>query len=164
MKKTKTKTKTNKNNNLSTQKPNLFLPTSRLNKSQRKYCKCLMSVRRTAKNPYPICVYSLRQTGRVDFTKTPSSKKTKKSKKQFNPARTNCILNYNYDNFDLKDIQLLAKERKIPISYLNKKRKRVQYKKDTLIHKLTENYLKNKKGKSNKSKKSLKTKSKKQSD
>ena len=139
-------------------KPNLFLPTSRLNKSQRKYCKCLMSVRRTAKNPYPICVYSLRQTGRVDFTKTPSSKKTKKSKKQFNPARTNCILNYNYANFDLKDVQLLAKERKIPISYLNKKRKRVQYKKDTLIHKLTENYLKNKKGKSKKSLKKKKSK------
>ena len=145
----------NKNNSLS-QKRNFFLPTSRLNISQRKYCKCLMSVRRTNKNPYPICITALRSTNRVNFNKTPNSKKTKKNKKQFNPALTNCILNYNFTNFDLKDIQNLAKERKIPVSYLDKNKKRKQYKKETLIHKLVSNYLNNKKTKSKKSKKSKK--------
>ena len=147
-KKTKYKTK----NNASYQKTNLFLPTSRLNVSQRKYCKCLMSVRRSAKNPYPICIWALKKTKRVNFNKTSKTKKTKKSKREFNPARTNCILNYDYTKFDLKDIQLLAKERKIPISYIDKKStkgKRKQYKKETLVNKLINNYLK----KSNKSNK-----------
>ena len=143
IKKIKSKSRKSYKNNAKYQKTNLFLPTSRLNLPQRKYCKCLMSVRRTAKNPYPICIYSLRQTNRVNYNKTPKTKKTKKSKKQFNPVRTNCILNYDYTKFDLKDLQLLAKERKIPITYQTKNKKRKTFKKETLVHKLTENYLKN---------------------
>ena len=146
MKTKKNKNKSNKNkksykNNASYQKTNLFLPTSRLNVSQRKYCKCLMNVRKSAKNPYPICIWALKKTKRVNFNKTSKTKKTKKSKREFNPTRTNCILNYDYTKFDLKDIQLLAKERKIPISYVDKKNKRKQYKKETLVHKLINNYL-----------------------
>lgn len=140
--KPKSKSRKSNKNNAKYQKTNLFLPTSRLNLPQRKYCKCLMSVRRAAKNPYPICIYSLRQTNRVNYNKTTTSKKTKKSKNQFNPARTNCLLNYDYTKFDLKDLQLLAKERKIPITYQTKNKKQKPFKKETLIHKLTENYLK----------------------
>ena len=141
--------------NSNSQKHNLFLVSSRLNIPQRKYCKCLMSVRRSKKNPYPICIYSMRSTNRVNY----SLKSTKGITHQFNPARTNCILNYDFTKFPLKDIQLLAKERKIPITYLNKTKKRVEYKKETLIHKLTTNYLKNVKVKE--SKKSTKKASKK---
>ena len=151
MKKSKTKTKSKKNN-ASYQKTNLFIPTSRLNLSQRKYCKCLMSVRRTSDNPYPICISALSKTGRVNFSKVLTTKKTKKNKKQFNPARTNCVLNYDLTKFSLKDVQLLAKERKISITYKDKNNKRKQYKKETLIKLLVENYLKNKKIKYTKSK------------
>ena len=146
------KSSTRQNSN--SQKRNLFLVSSRLNVPQRKYCKCLMNVRRTKKNPYPICIYSMRSTNRVNY----SLKSTKGIKHQFNPARTNCMLNYDFSKFPLTDIQLLAKERKIPITYLNKTKKRVEYKKETLIHKLTTNYLKNVKVKESKkeSKKSTK--------
>ena len=154
--------KKSKKNNSVSQKSNLFLPTSRLNISQRKYCKCLMSVRRSGKNPYPICISALRSTNRVNFNKTTNSKKTKKSKKQFNPTFTNCMLNYDFTKFDLKDIQNLAKERKITISYVDKNKKRKEYKKETLIHKLTSNYLKNK-VKTNKKNKSKNTKNTKKS-
>ena len=153
-KKKKSKKSSTRQNSQS-QKNNLFLVSSRLNGSQRKYCKCLMSVRRTKKNPYPICIYSMRNTNRVNY----GLKSTKGITHQFNPARTNCILNYDFSKFPLTDIQLLAKERKIPITYLNKKKKRLEYKKETLIHKLTTNYLKNVKVKE--SKKSTKKASKK---
>ena len=143
--------------NSNSQTHNLFLVSSRLNVPQRKYCKCLMNVRRTKKNPYPICIYSMRSTNRVNY----SLKSTKGITHQFNPARTNCILNYDFSKFPLTDIQLLAKERKIQITYLNKKKKRLEYKKETLIHKLTTNYLKNRKAKESKKeskKKSTKSK------
>jgi len=137
--KTKTKSKTT-NTKSKTKKENLFLVTSRLNVPQRKYCKCLMSVRKTQKNPYPICIHSLRKSNLVNYT----LKSTKNAKTQFNPSRTNCILNYDLAKFTLEDVQLLAKERKIPITYLNKKKKRKPYQKNTLINKLVTNYLKNK--------------------
>ena len=134
--KTKSKSKTTKTSK--TKKENLFLVTSRLNVPQRKYCKCLMSVRKTQKNPYPICIHSLRKTNLVNYT----LKSTKNAKTQFNPSRTNCILNYDLAKFTLEDVQLLAKERKIPITYLDKKKKRKPYQKNTLINKLVTNYLK----------------------
>ena len=136
---TKTKSKTSKTKS-KTKKENLFLVTSRLNIPQRKYCKCLMSVRKTQKNPYPICIHSLRKSNLVNYT----LKSTKNAKTQFNPSRTNCILNYDLAKFTLEDVQLLAKERKIPITYLDKKKKRKPYQKNTLINKLVTNYLKNK--------------------
>ena len=151
---TKTKSKT--------KKENLFLVTSRLNVPQRKYCKCLMSVRKTQKNPYPICIHSLRKTNLVNYT----LKSTKNAKTQFNPSRTNCILNYDLAKFTLEDVQLLAKERKIPITYLDTKKKRKPYQKNTLINKLVTNYLKynktepKKQSKSNKSKSNSKKKTK----
>lgn len=161
-KKTKTsKSKTTKTKS-KTKKENLFLVTSRLNVPQRKYCKCLMSVRKTQKNPYPICIHSLRKTNLVNYT----LKSTKNAKFQFNPSRTNCILNYDLAKFTLEDVQLLAKERKIPITYLDKKKKRKPYQKNTLINKLVTNYLKNKttktqsKSKNTKSKKQTKKKTK----
>lgn len=133
-----TNTKSKSKTKSKTKKENLFLVTSRLNIPQRKYCKCLMSVRKTQKNPYPICIHSLRKTNLVNYT----LKSTKKTKTQFNPSRTNCILNYDLEKFTLEDVQLLAKERKIPITYLDKKKKRKPYQKNTLINKLVTNYLK----------------------
>jgi len=154
-KKTKSKTsKTSKSKTSKSKKENLFLVTSRLNVPQRKYCKCLMGVRKTQKNPYPICVYSLRKTNLVNYSLT----STKKVKHQFNPSRTNCILNYDLTKFTLEDVQLLAKERKIPTTYLDKKKKRKPYQKNTLIHKLVTNYLKNKNKSKTKSKSKKKTK------
>ena len=136
------KSKTSKSKTTNTKskikKENLFLVTSRLNVPQRKYCKCLMSVRKTQKNPYPICIHSLRKSNLVNYT----LKSTKNAKTQFNPSRTNCILNYDLAKFTLEDVQLLAKERKIPITYLDKKKKRKPYQKNTLINKLVTNYLK----------------------
>ena len=154
----KTKNNKTKTSKTKTKKENLFLVTSRLNIPQRKYCKCLMSVRKTQQNPYPICIHSLRKSNLVNYT----LKSTKNAKTQFNPSRTNCILNYDLAKFTLEDVQLLAKERKIPTTYLDKKKKRKPYQKNTLINKLVTNYLKynktepKKQSKSNKSKKKSK--------
>jgi hypothetical protein len=155
------KTKKNKTSKSKSKKENLFLVTSRLNVPQRKYCKCLMSVRKTQKNPYPICIHSLRKTNLVNYT----LKSTKNAKLQFNPSRTNCILNYDLAKFTLEDVQLLAKERKIPTTYLDNKKKRKPYQKNTLINKLVTNYLKtpttNTKKQTTKSKSNKKTNTKK---
>jgi hypothetical protein len=34
----------------------------------------------------------------------------------FNPRRTNCVMNYDYNQYSLTDIQKLATERGIPLS------------------------------------------------
>lgn len=90
----------------SKQQKSMFLATSRLNRGQRKYCHCLMQVR-TQKNikPYAIC-------------KNMSYKIMKATHGQpafrFNPHNTNCVMNYDYSQYTLSDLQALARESGIP--------------------------------------------------
>ena len=120
---------------------------ARLSRNQRKYCSCLVDVRRSISNKkngsatlgaeYPICYSSIRKR---------SGYNSKKKRKLFNqimkPGRMKCDLNYNYQEIDLKDVQLLAKSKKIPIKYKNKNTNKMTfYKKTTLVKKITQGTL-----------------------
>lgn len=85
----------------------MFLPTSRLNRGQRKYCHCLMSIRSKNIVPYGICSAQSYRTSKQN----PTIKSLK-----FNPRKTNCIMNYDYNQYSLTDVQKLATERGISLS------------------------------------------------
>ena len=85
----------------------MFLPTSRLNRGQRKYCHCLMSIRSKNIVPYGICSSQSYRT----LKQNPKSKSL-----NFNPRKTNCVMNYDYNQYSLTDVQKLATERGIPLS------------------------------------------------
>tara|TARA_B100000575_G_scaffold170605_1_gene136547 strand:+ start:3789 stop:4424 length:636 start_codon:yes stop_codon:yes gene_type:complete len=130
------KKSTKNNNKISSSSKEYFTSTSKLSRLQRKYCHCLMKVRvesdtvikgkskssqktnypKDIFNPYGICYSSLRKKRNMH--------KTKQQKKAFhlklNPYKANCLMNYNYYNYSLKELQGLAKELKIPISYSKK--------------------------------------------
>ena len=112
-------------------KQSTFLATSRLNRGQRKYCHCLMQVRTQTKlKPYGICrnmAFRVMQANR----KQPAF--------QFMPKKTNCIMNYDYSQYTLADIQALALESGIP-TYNPKTGKKNQ--KNTLVQLLTNRYIK----------------------
>jgi hypothetical protein len=112
-----------------------FLKYTRMNKLDRKYCSCVMAVRhRKYKtndeqlNPYAVCTYNIyvRQ-------------KKKKSKK------LDCGINYDLDNYHIDYVKAYAKERGIPLSYINNQGKRVSYPKKTLINKLRKSMIDKKK-------------------
>ena len=107
-------------------------PKSRLTKGQRKYCSCLMHVRGTGQNPYGICRTSISRTAKKLRRKEPN---------QYKPGtlfKVNCTLAYQYSDFTLKEVQALAKERKIPITYIDKSTgKRKYYKQDKLVEFIT---------------------------
>jgi len=116
---------------------NYFVTHSRLSPLQRKYCKCLMSVRPTLKNkykPYGICYNSLQKWSGL-------SKKKKVFYKKLNPKNVNCVMNYSYNHFSFDEIKALAMELKIPTTFKNKKGERKPYTKATLIVKITQYYL-----------------------
>ena len=110
----------------------MFLSTSRLNRGQRKYCHCLMQVRTQKKlKPYAICKnmsYKIMQAnpGQQAF--------------RFKPSGTNCIMNYDYSQYTLLDIQTLARESGIPTH--NPKTGKMNNK-HTLIQLLTNRYINN---------------------
>ena len=153
-------------------KINYFISHSKLNNFQRKYCKCLMDIRPnlnkinininkkskketnkkinkknqklelTRQTPYGLCYNSIRKNANMH--------KTKKQKATFekilNRKKTNCTMNYNYDVFDLINVQKMAEEFKIPIKYKSVKNNKVKYyAKSTLVKKLIDRYLNKKK-------------------
>ena len=128
---------------------NYFITQSRLNRGQRKYCHCIMKLRssKTKKkkgiNPYPQCI-NLSYVFANQFKKDMKLNKEEYNPLQFNINKTNCVMNYDYSNYDLKDIQAFCLEKKIPISYKFKE-KTLYYKKGKLVEKLIKNYLNNRK-------------------
>lgn len=155
-----------------------FLPHARLNRGQRKYCHCLMKARPTAKNAYAVCQSMRARVGR--------QAKTKKARRQltFNPYSTNCVMSYDFNDYTLKEVQALAKEKGITTTYITKptiknnkkyrnkrntmkdnktntkiKNKRKEYSKDKLVEKLTQYYIlgKNKASQIRKHSKQIKT-------
>jgi len=118
--------------------PSKFISTSRLNRGQRKYCHCLMQVRSTKgtkkRNPYGICrnmsyQIMLKNRGQPAY--------------KFKPETTNCIMNYDYSQYSLADVQALARERNIPLTNAKSGRPNA---KSTLIQLLTSRYIKNHRG------------------
>jgi hypothetical protein len=126
-----------------TKKAKFYTPQSRLTKGQRKFCSCLMHVRATGQNPYGICRASIAKKANILRRKEPN---------QYKPGtlfKGNCILSYQYEDFSLKEVQALAKEKKIPLTYKEKTTgKRKYYSKNKLVEFITKDEidrLKNKK-------------------
>lgn len=115
-----------------TKKAKYFTPQARLTKGQRKYCTCIMHVRAKNQNPYGICRASVAKTAKKLRRVEPN---------QYKPGTlftANCTLSYQYENFSLKEVQALAKERKIPISYVDKSSgKRKFYAQNKLVEFIT---------------------------
>ena len=128
-----------------TKKAKFFTPQARLTKGQRKYCACLMHVRGKGQKPYGIC--------RSSITKT-AKRLRKVEPNQYKPGtlfKANCTLSYQYENFSLKEVQELAKERKIPITYVDSKSgKRKQYSQNKLVEFITNKEYEKLKNKTNK--------------
>ena len=119
-----------------TKKARYFTPQSRLTKGQRKYCKCLMNVRVKAQNPYGICYSSISKTLKKHRRKEPNQYK------QGSINKANCTLAYQYEDFTLKEVQALAKERGIKLSYIDKSSgKRKYYKQNKLVEFITRNEI-----------------------
>ena len=126
-----------------------FQTNARLNSTQRKYCHCLMTLRKNKKvtSPYPICTSFLKKKKLLDYNLKSNKYNYKKSKKrapQMNPKITHCLMNYDLYKYDLDQIQSLALEKKIPIYYYkssNKNRTKQFLTKNTLISKIKSKYL-----------------------
>jgi len=130
-------------NEKKTKKAKYYTPQSRLTKGQRKYCNCLMHVRGKGQNPYGIC--------RSVISKT-AKRLRKIEPNQYKPGtlfKGNCTLSYQYDDFSENEIRALAKEKKIVLTYKDKKTgKRFYYSRNVLVEKITKleiNRLNNKK-------------------
>ena len=138
-------TKINKEDN--TSNTNYFITQSRLNRGQRKYCHCIMKLRSNKKTKkqsnnkshYPIC-----KKLTIDFAQQ-FKKDMKLKENEYNPYlfdvnKTNCVMNYDYSKYPLKDIQSFCQEKGIPISFTSKGKEK-KYSKDKLVEKLVKNYL-----------------------
>ena len=147
------------------QRSNKFVSNSRLNRTQRKYCGCVMDVRtnlskrknmslsrskgkrgrksqlksnKLKNNPYAICYSSIRKSKKMDTSKA----KRDQFKKEINPGKTNCVMNYDFDAYSLRQIQDLAKERDLPTTFKRKSDgKLTPYKKSTLASMITKSYF-----------------------
>lgn len=127
------------NNSESGSVPSLyFLPQARLNKGQRKYCHCLMKARPTfQKRAYFICKGMSRRTQKnLPHGANPAQYR-------FNTQRTNCVVNYQYSDYSLAEVQAFCREKGIPVTYTipgtNTER---AYRKDKLVEFLIRNYIK----------------------
>lgn len=128
--------KINKNKNINKNTKN------KTNKLNKKIINKSKKNKITRQTPYGLCYYSIRKNANMH--------KTKKQKATFekilNRKKTNCTMNYNYDEFDLINVQKMAEEFKIPIKYKSIKNKKVKYyAKSTLVKKLIDRYLKKQK-------------------
>ena len=91
-----------------------------------------MHVRASGQNPYGICTAVIGKTAKRLRRVEPNQYKPG----TFNKA--NCTLAYQYADFPLKEVQALAKERKIPITYVDKgSGKRKYYNQNKLVEFIT---------------------------
>lgn len=133
----------NQKNNIdaSTSTSRYFLPQARLNKGQRKYCHCLMKSRPTKKKAaYFVC----KQMSSKTQKNLPPGANPNQYK--LNPRRTNCVLNYQYSDYSLAEVQAFCLEKGIPVSYTvstgpDAGTQRT-YRQDKLVEFLIRNYVK----------------------
>ena len=147
-KKPKTKTKPKSKTKTKQYNPTIdyFQTNARINATQRKYCHCLMTLRKNKKikTPYPICTSFLKKKKLLDYNMKSNKYNYKKSKKtlpKMNPKITHCLMNYDLYKYDLDQIQSLALEKKIPIYYNSSKKTKKFLSKNTLISKIKSQYL-----------------------
>lgn len=133
--------KNNLNLNLNTSTSRFFLPQARLNKGQRIYCHCLMKSRPTKKkSAYFICK---RISSKTQKNLPPGANP---NQYKLNHRRTNCVLNYQYADYSLAEVQAFCLEKGIPISYTVSTGPGAgtqrAYRKDKLVELLIRNYVK----------------------
>ena len=121
-----------------------FLPQARLNKGQRGFCHCIMKNRINLKtkkrqNPYSNC-RTLSIIKGSDHAK--SLKKGEYNQWFVNFKKTNCVMNYKYTDYSMKEVQAFCQEKKIPITYINNEGKKIYFKKNKLVESLIKHYTK----------------------
>lgn len=114
-----------------------FLPQARLNLGQRRYCHCLMKSRNSMGQPYAFCTNIAKQ----DWTKAKSNK-SKAKQYYFNTMKTNCVMNYDYDDYSLEEVQAFAQEKNIPLFSNTPDGAKKYYPKNRLVQLLVQHYLK----------------------
>lgn len=122
-----------------------FLPHARLNRGQRKYCHCIMKARLTKKNPYGFCKTVARNIMARAARELPASKR---SQLYVNPAHTNCVMSYSYNDYTIAEIRAFCTEKGISIYESHQNGQRKYYPKDRLVQLLVTHYLKRVKTKS----------------
>ena len=132
-----------------------FIPHARLKIGQRKYCHCIMKNRLSKKkhkkhkkhkkqNPYIMCKMMKlndRKTNPNDI------------QYDYKLSKTNCVMNYDYDDYSLEEVRAFCLEKKIAISYnkiIERTTKTIYYDKNKLVEKLIQSYLNKRKQKTNK--------------
>ena len=97
-KKIKLNKKISKNNSI------YYLTNSNLNLLNKKYCSCLMKVRKTQPNPYGICTNAIY-----------------KSKKSIKNRPIDCVKHYNFETYDVKTLKAFAEKKIKGFSKMNRK-------------------------------------------
>lgn len=118
-----------------------FLPHARLNRGQRRFCHCIMKAR-VSKNDnshYGFC----RGIAKNDWAKAKKMRsKTKARQYYFDINKTNCIMNYDYNDYSLREIQAFVAEKGLPLFELDNTGTEKYYTKDRLVQILVTNYIK----------------------
>jgi len=137
------KTRTNKKIKKGT-KINIFRKESRLTKEQRKYCNCLMKVRKSTYDRkydgnmhYYIC-----RRGIIGRLMKDRKINQKEAEKRLN-IRINCGLNYNLTEFDIEELRAYAKELGVAIYRKLKSGKIKMTPKHTLVRNIYNKVLNN---------------------
>lgn len=118
-----------------------FIPHARLNRGQRRYCHCIMKARvsKPKGDHYGFC----QGIARADWAKA-KTMRNKLSARQyyFDISRTNCVMNYDYNDYSLREVQAFADEKGLPLYELDSTGDKKYYPKDRLVQLLTTNYIK----------------------
>ena len=136
-------------NNSSSSSFKYFLPHARLNRGQRKYCHCIMKARLTKKNPYGFCKTVSRNIMAQAARELPASKR---SQFYVNPARTNCVMSYSYNDYSIAEIRAFCAEKGIKVYDIHSNGQRKYYPKDRLVQLLVSHYLNRARSKSSSNK------------
>ncbi len=114
-----------------------FLPHSRINRAQRKYCHCIMKARPEKGTPgvYNYCKAVVAKA--IDATPL-----NKRQQMKLDISKTNCVSNYSYDDYTHTEIRAFMKEKGLPTFGINAAGKRINYSRDRMVQELTQNYIK----------------------
>ena len=118
-----------------------FLPHARLNRGQRRFCHCIMKARITKPEGghYGFC----QGVAKNDWAKAKLMRnKTKARQYYFTINKTNCIMNYDYNDYSLQEVQSFAAEKRLPLFELDESGNKKYYPKDRLVQLLVTNYVK----------------------
>jgi hypothetical protein len=104
-----------------------------------------MKARLTKKNPYGFCKSVARNIMTRAAKELPASKR---SQLYVNPAQTNCVMSYSYNDYTIAEIRAFCTEKGIRTYDAVQNNSRKYYPKDRLVQLLVTHYLKRAKTKS----------------